>query len=252
MNVATAPAPATQTPMMRQYLGIKAEYPDTLVFYRMGDFYELFFDDAKRAADLLSITLTARGHAGGEPIPMAGVPHHSVENYLAKLVGHGESVALCEQIGDPATSKGPVELQIVRVLTPGTVTDEALLDDNRPCLLTAVNLPLPAKRSSTTKNPIGLASVDLSNGTVFVSEVSSTQELAAELSRLQPAELLLADEQHYGSAIHSERHTERHTELQAELQSAMERLVVKPRPGWHFDSVSAKERLCKQLSLIHI
>ena len=129
---------APATPMMRQYLGIKAEYPDTLVFYRMGDFYELFFDDAKRAAELLGITLTARGTSGDQPIPMAGVPYHSAEGYLAKLVSYGESVAICEQTGDPATSKGPVERQIVRVLTPGTVTDEAILDDRKSCLLAAL------------------------------------------------------------------------------------------------------------------
>ena len=188
VTAATAPA-AKQTPMMRQYLGIKAEYPDTLLFYRMGDFYELFFDDAKRAAELLSITLTARGHAGGEPIPMAGVPHHSVENYLAKLVSRGESVALCEQTGDPATSKGPVERQIVRVLTPGTVTDDALLDAGSPCLLSAINIH--TVRNQTTS--YGIASVDLSNGTIFVAEVSTVHELQSELARLQPAELLVAD-----------------------------------------------------------
>ncbi len=215
--------------MMRQYLGIKAEYPDTLVFYRMGDFYELFFDDARRASELLSITLTARGHAGGEPIPMAGVPHHSVENYLAKLVSRGESVALCEQIGDPATSKGPVERQIVRVLTPGTVTDDALLDAGRPCLLTAVNL----NPSNNRVPSFGIASVDLSNGTIFVTEVSSTQELHTELSRLQPAELLVAEEHHDRSGF-------------------QQNLVTKPRPGWHFDSASAKERLCKQFGTLDL
>jgi len=114
---------------MQQYLGLKAEYPETMLFYRMGDFYELFYDDAKRASELLGITLTSRGQSAGEPIPMAGVPHHSAEGYLGKLIAHGESVAICEQTGDPATSKGPVERQIVRVLTPGTVTDEAILED---------------------------------------------------------------------------------------------------------------------------
>ena len=126
------------TPMMRQYLGIKAEYPDMLVFYRMGDFYELFYDDAKRAAALLDITLTARGKSGGNAIPMCGVPYHAVEGYLAKLVRKGESVAICEQIGDPATSKGPVERKVTRVVTPGTLTDEALLSANRDNLVAAV------------------------------------------------------------------------------------------------------------------
>ena len=231
VTAATAPA-AKQTPMMRQYLGIKAEYPDTLLFYRMGDFYELFFDDAKRAAELLSITLTARGHAGGEPIPMAGVPHHSVENYLAKLVSRGESVALCEQTGDPATSKGPVERQIVRVLTPGTVTDDALLDAGSPCLLSAINIH--TVRNQTTS--YGIASVDLSNGTIFVAEVSTVHELQSELARLQPAELLVAEEHHYNDS----------------LQGSVRQLNVKPRPGWHFDSSSAKDRLCKQFGTLDL
>ena len=121
-------SPDTHTPMMRQYLAIKAEHPSILLFYRMGDFYELFFDDAKRAASLLDISLTARGKSGGEPIPMAGVPYHAVEGYLARLIKMGESVALCEQVGDPATSKGPVERKVQRIVTPGTVTDEALLE----------------------------------------------------------------------------------------------------------------------------
>jgi len=119
------------TPMMRQYLSIKNDYPDTLVFYRMGDFYELFFDDARRAAGLLDITLTARGKTAGQAIPMAGIPYHAADAYLARLIRLGESVAICEQIGDPATSKGPVERKVVRVVTPGTVTDEALLNSRQ-------------------------------------------------------------------------------------------------------------------------
>ena len=128
----------THTPVMQQYLRLKAQHPDALLFYRMGDFYELFYDDAKRAARLLDITLTARGQSAGQPIPMAGVPYHSVESYLAKLVRRGESVAICEQIGDPAKSKGPVERQVVRVVTPGTVTDEAFLEERRDTLLAAL------------------------------------------------------------------------------------------------------------------
>src|ERR1700752_2619778 len=123
------------TPMMQQYLRIKAQHPDILLFYRMGDFYELFFDDARRAAALLDITLTARGSSAGQPIPMAGVPFHSVEGYLAKLVRKGQSVAICEQLGDPAKSKGPVERQVVRIITPGTVTDEALLEEGQETLV---------------------------------------------------------------------------------------------------------------------
>src|SRR6185369_11988833 len=128
---------AQHTPVMQQYLRLKAQYPDVLLFYRMGDFYELFYDDAKRAARLLDITLTARGQSAGQPIPMAGVPYHSVEGYLAKLVRRGESVAICEQLGDPAKSKGPVERQVVRVVTPGTLTDDYLLQERTATLLGA-------------------------------------------------------------------------------------------------------------------
>ncbi len=126
------------TPMMQQFLRIKSEHPDTLLFYRMGDFYELFFDDAKKASQLLDITLTSRGQSAGLPIPMAGIPYHAAEGYLAKLLRHGESIAICEQIGDPATTKGPVERKVVRIVTPGTVTDEALLEDRKDNLLVAV------------------------------------------------------------------------------------------------------------------
>lgn len=212
----TTTATAKQTPMMRQYFGLKAEYPDTLLFYRMGDFYELFFDDAKRASELLSITLTARGNSGGQPIPMAGVPQHSVEGYLAKLVSQGESVALCEQIGDPATSKGPVERQVVRVLTPGTVTDEALLEDRQQCLLTAVNID---------GDWFGIASIDLAVGVIQVSEFQTEQMLHAELARLKPAELLISEEH-----VVADQHAGH---------------KVRPRPAWHFDTNSASEQLCK-------
>jgi len=209
--------------MMRQYLGIKAEYPDTLVFYRMGDFYELFFDDAKRAAELLGITLTARGTSGDQPIPMAGVPYHSAEGYLAKLVSYGESVAICEQTGDPATSKGPVERQIVRVLTPGTVTDEAILDDRKSCLLAAM--------CSDGEN-YGIASIDLAVGTIFVTEFESETLLQAELARLSPSELLTSESQATDS-----------TTWLAEIQ---QRYTVRERPPWHFDNTTAKEQLCEQ------
>ena len=131
-------ADTQHTPMMRQYLSIKAEHPDRLVFYRMGDFYELFLDDARRAAELLDITLTQRGRSAGQPIPMAGVPFHAAEGYLARLVKQGESVAICEQIGDPAASKGPVERKVVRVVTPGTLSDEALLEESRENLLLSI------------------------------------------------------------------------------------------------------------------
>src|SRR5919106_2719012 len=147
--------PVSHTPMMQQYLRIKAEHADKLLFYRMGDFYELFYDDAERAARLLDITLTARGASAGEPIKMAGVPYHAVEQYLARLVKLGESVAICEQIGDPNTSKGPVERAIVRIVTPGTLTDSALLEDKRDNLLLALN---------RTRTTLGLAWLSLASG----------------------------------------------------------------------------------------
>ncbi len=155
---------AVHTPMMRQYLRIKAEYPEMLVFYRMGDFYELFYDDARRAAALLDITLTSRGKSAGDAIPMAGVPYHAVEGYLAKLVRKGESVAICEQIGDPATSKGPVERKVTRVVTPGTLTDEALLSASRDNLVAAI-----VERSATA---FGIAWLDLSAGRFRLTEVA--------------------------------------------------------------------------------
>jgi len=172
----------THTPMMQQYLRIKAEHPHTILFYRMGDFYELFFDDAKKVSQILDITLTARGHSNGQPIPMAGVPFHSVEPYLAKLVKQGESVAICEQVGNPATSKGPVERQVTRVLTPGTVTDESLLEERRDNLLAAINFE---------NNIYGLASLDLASGRFSVMELDNQDALFSELERLRPAELLV-------------------------------------------------------------
>ena len=157
MGIQTAAANdvAQHTPMMQQYLRIKADHPGTLVFYRMGDFYELFFDDAEKAARLLDLTLTQRGASAGNPIKMAGVPHHAVEQYLAKLVKLGESVAICEQIGDPATSKGPVERKVVRVVTPGTLTDAALLSDkNDVYLLAAVRGAQPARRGDERRSRV--------------------------------------------------------------------------------------------------
>src|ERR1700741_2216192 len=157
MGIQTAAANdvAQHTPMMQQYLRIKAEHPGTLVFYRMGDFYELFFDDAEKAARLLDLTLTQRGASAGNPIKMAGVPHHSVEQYLAKLVKLGESVAICEQIGDPATSKGPVERQVTRVVTPGTLTDSELLEEKADNVLLALQME---------KSAAGLAWLSLASG----------------------------------------------------------------------------------------
>lgn len=173
------------TPMMMQYLRIKAEHPNDMVFYRMGDFYELFYDDARKAAQLLDVTLTSRGQSGGQPVPMAGVPHHAAESYLARLVRLGESVAICEQIGDPASSKGPVERQVVRVMTPGTVSDEALLDAHRDNLLVAV---------SYHGERYGVATLDIASGRFQVLELDNASALAGELQRLAPAELLVAED----------------------------------------------------------
>ncbi len=199
------------TPMMRQYLRIKAEHPDMLLFFRMGDFYELFNEDAKKAAQLLDITLTYRGKSAGQPIPMCGVPFHSVEPYLAKLVKQGQSVAICEQIGDPATSKGPVERQVVRILTPGTLTDEALLDARQENLLVSV---------AQQKNGFGLASLELSSGRFRAMQVNDLPQLAAQLERLNPSELLLAEEAE-------------------ELAKTLSHWAINHRPAWDFDRDSA-------------
>src|SRR5438309_5851552 len=168
-DIAAAPL-AAHTPMMQQYLRVKAEHPDKLVFYRLGDFYELFYGDAQRAAPLLDITLTARGQSAGGPIPMAGVPYHAVDQYLAKLIRRGESVAICEQIGDPATSKGPVERRVTRIVTPGTITDAGLLDSRRDALLVAVN---PGRHRT------GIATLNLASGRLTVQEIASHEARAA-------------------------------------------------------------------------
>ena len=180
------------TPLMRQFFAAKAEHPDVLLFFRMGDFYELFFDDARKAARLLDITLTQRGNSAGQPIPMAGVPVQACEGYLARLVALGESVAICEQIGDPALAKGLVERKVVRIVTPGTVTDEALLDDRRDTLLLAI---------SRGRGGYGLAWADLSSGRLRASEVDGDSALEAELARLQPAETLVPDDGDWPAAV---------------------------------------------------
>ncbi len=206
------------TPMMRQYLSIKADYPDMLLLYRMGDFYELFYDDAKRAAKLLDITLTARGKSGGNAIPMAGVPYHSIEGYLAKLVRKGESVAICEQVGDPATSKGPVERQVARIVTPGTLTDEALLAENRDNLVASV---------FATTDAVGVAWLDLAGGRFCLTEAPDMQAAVSEIDRLRPAELII-DEDHRDEGSFSDQ------------------LRVTRRPPWHFELDSATRLLCGQ------
>ena len=203
---------------MRQYLAIKAEYPEMLVFYRMGDFYELFYDDARRAASLLDITLTSRGKSAGDAIPMAGVPYHAVEGYLAKLVRKGESVAICEQIGDPATSKGPVERKVTRVVTPGTLTDEALLSATRDNVVAAVY---------AGKESIGIAWLDLSAGRFRLTEANNIESLQAEIERLRPAEIIVDEDQSLESAFGGKARLTR-------------------RPPWHFELDSARRLLCKQ------
>jgi DNA mismatch repair protein MutS len=207
----------THTPVMQQYLSIKAEHPDVLLFYRMGDFYELFYDDARRAAKLVDIALTSRGQSAGEPIPMAGVPAHSVDGYLSRLLKKGESVAICEQIGDPAKSQGPVAREVVRIVTPGTLTDAALLDDNESRYLAALS----------EGSVIGLAWLDLAAGRVWLAEFADTVTLAGELERLRPAELLVAESAVWPALV---------TELPG----------LRERPPWHFDAQSGKRLLCEQ------
>lgn len=204
------------TPLMRQYLSAKAAHPDVLLFFRMGDFYELFYDDARKAARLLDITLTQRGASAGAPIPMAGVPYHAVENYLARLVKLGESVAICEQIGDPALAKGIVERKVVRIVTPGTVTDAALLEERRDNLLLAI--------AAGAGGAYGLAWVDLSSGRFLLSEVPTAEALAAELARLQPAETLIDENVAWPKLV---------TALPG----------LRKRPPWHFDSDAARREL---------
>ncbi|GAC15710.1 DNA mismatch repair protein MutS [Aliiglaciecola lipolytica] len=217
-NSVKQPDLENHTPMMRQYLSIKAEHPDILLFYRMGDFYELFFDDAKKAAELLDISLTARGKSGGNAIPMAGVPYHAVENYLARLVKMGQSVAIVEQVGDPATSKGPVERQVQRIVTPGTVTDEALLEDKQDNLLAAVFVH---------KEVFGFATIDITSGRFSVVELSSEESLLAELQRCNPAELL-------------------YPEGFTHLHLIDARAGLRRRPVWEFDFETACTQLNKQ------
>jgi DNA mismatch repair protein MutS len=206
------------TPMMQQYLRIKKQHPSDLVFYRMGDFYELFFDDAKEAARLLDITLTKRGQSAGSPIPMAGIPYHAAENYIARLVQQGRTVAICEQIGDPATSKGPVDRKVVRVLTPGTLSDEAFLKDRQENLLVSV---------FEQDERWGLAALDMASGRFNVQELPDLTALLSELERLKPSELLYIED--------------------SELPNLDCSPTLKPQSAWLFDFDSALEHLTKQL-----
>jgi len=206
------------TPMMEQYLKIKADHPNEMVFYRMGDFYELFFDDAKEAARRLDVTLTARGKSGGDPIPMAGVPYHAAEGYLARLVRQGVSVAICEQIGDPATSKGPVERKVVRVVTPGTLTDEALMDERKSQQLAAL---------FNNGEVFALAALDMASGRFTIQEGESFNWATAQLQRLQPAELLFDESASLALEL-------------AQYQG------LRPQAPWHFDYDSALNTLNRQ------
>lgn len=212
------------TPVMRQYLRIKAEHPDTLLFYRMGDFYELFFDDAKKISRLVDLTLTSRGTSAGSPIPMAGIPWHTVDGYLARLLKLGESVAICEQIGDPATAKGPVERKVVRIVTPGTLTDENLLDDRFDNLLVAIH---------RNGSYYGLASLDLSGGRFALQQVESQERLFGELERLKPAELLISETEPLSSPLAGF-------------------IGVTRRPPWHFDAESAARLLARQFETLDL
>ncbi|MFZ3322381.1 MAG: DNA mismatch repair protein MutS [Usitatibacter sp.] len=205
---------AGHTPMMQQYFALKAQYPDMLLFYRMGDFYEMFYGDAERASKMLDITLTSRGQSAGAPVRMAGVPFHSVEQYLARLVKLGESVAICEQVGDPATSKGPVERKVTRVVTPGTITDSALLPASRESLLAAVHI---------IDNEAGLAWMSLASGSLAISQVPRAG-LAAEIERLAPAELLAVHDLDLGNTL----------------------AAVKRLEPWQFDTTVATRELAKQ------
>jgi DNA mismatch repair protein MutS len=207
------------TPMMQQYLRIKADYPDMLLFYRMGDFYELFFDDAKQAARLLDITLTARGAANGKPIPMAGVPYHAAEGYMAKLLRGGLSIVVCEQVGDPKTSIGPVDREVMRILTPGTVSDAAFLDDNQDNLLAAVHYRQPC---------FGIATINVSSGQFNLLEVGSVEALLSELERLNPTEILLSED------------------FDKNIFDAA-KYQMRRRPPWEFEWETARRQLAQQM-----
>lgn len=212
--------PTAHTPMMQQYLSIKSSYPNMLLFYRMGDFYELFFDDAKKAAKLLDITLTARGQSAGEPIPMAGIPHHASESYLAKLVRAGESVAICEQVGE-IPAKGPVNREVVRVLTPGTLTDDYLLDTKKDNQVAAI---------AFSNNQWLLSWLDLSSARFMLTDPLSESELLSELIRIQPSELVVPED--------------------LSLPDSIQKItIIQKYPDWHFDLERNCEKLLKHFKL---
>jgi DNA mismatch repair protein MutS len=213
------------TPMMQQYLSIKADYPDMLVFYRMGDFYELFFDDAKRAAVLLDLTLTHRGQSAGQPIPMAGVPYHAIDNYLARLLKKGESIAICEQISTPENNKGPMHRAVTRVITPGTVTDEAHLEAKKDTLLLAIH--------HHKHQQFGLAWVDLSGGRFHIQQLDSLETFISTIERLAPAEILANIAQPFSFPSHFN-------------------YPIQCRPAWEFDLQRARTALCEQFQVTQL
>ena len=214
----TTAAASPHTPMMQQFLRIKADHPDILLFYRMGDFYELFFDDARKAANLLDITLTSRGKSNGEAIPMAGIPYHAADNYLSRLIKKGQSVAICEQVGDPATSNGPVERKVMRIVTPGTVTEENLLEERKDNLLMAI---------SSATDSIGISVLDITSGRFCVQQLPDYEHLLTELERLKPAELLVSEDD----------------SLYKELEN---RYPVRRQPPWNFELDTSTRLLTEQ------
>lgn len=218
----TVEEPVKHTPMMQQYLRLKADHPNTLMFYRMGDFYEMFYDDARKAAKLLDITLTARGHSGGQPVPMCGIPYHAADNYLARLINQGESVAICEQTSEPGASKGPVDREVLRIVTPGTVTEESLLNERKDNLLVAVH---------HYDDRYGVAALDVSAGRFHVLELDSLEHLFAELERLNPAELLFSEEAQYLNNLD---------------QQLNRKIASHQQPPWWFDVDSAQRVLNQQ------
>jgi len=237
----TAPPPpdlSVHTPMMQQYLRIKADHPAVLLFYRMGDFYELFHDDAERASRLLGITLTRRGVSGGAPIPMAGVPVHAVEQYLARLLRLGESVAICEQLGDPATSKGPVERKVVRVVTPGTLTDATLLPDRE-------DRPLLAAQPVAGARRVALAWMVVASGECWLAEVPAEQ-FAAEIDRLRPAELLLPEPAAAGTPAALRSAPDAGL---AALREAAAQVPTAACPAWQFEPQRARRQLAETLGV---
>ena len=247
MSTQKQPATATElplaghTPMMQQYFRIKAEYPSVLLFYRMGDFYELFHDDADKAARLLGITLTRRGASNGEPIRMAGVPFHAAEQYLARLVKMGESVAICEQLGDPATSKGPVERKVMRLVTPGTLTDAALLPDREDRPILAVKVIAGGRR-------LALARMIVASGECWLAEIDASQ-FAAELDRLRPAELLLPESAGFSPTRTRAAGSAASDAALESIGLAAAGLPISRCPAWQFDAQRAREHLVEQLGI---